>query len=278
MRVEFHSLSVVYDGVRALDGLSAVLEGRILGILGANASGKTSLLRVLAGLQAPTVGAAFLDGSEVRPGRNPMVSYLPQQADFFPFRQRAAHTLSLSMRLRGIEDPEAARRLLAAVGLEEDERSAETFSGGMKQKLRIAQALVHAPHLLLLDEPTTGLDLRERFRVLRLIERLRDRVAIVFSTHQPEDAAAVCDQVLVLHRGCALAAGAPAEIAARASGWVFECAVSSPTLPFDPAFEIVAAERRGQGLRLRLVGIPPAGARPVEPTLADALVWLTRQE
>lgn len=274
MRLEFQHLSLVYDGVRALDGLSAVLEGRILGVLGTTASGKTSLLRVLAGLQAPTGGKALLDGSEVRPGRQPTVSYLPQEVDFFPFRQRAGQTLRLSLQLRGIEDPEATCRLLEVVGLEED-RSAETFSGGMKQKLRIAQALVHAPRLLLLDEPTTGLDLRERFRVLRLMEELRDRVAVVFSTHQPEDAAAVCDQVLLLHRGRAVATGAPAEVAARASGRVFECVVSHPRLPLNPGFEVVAAERYSHGLRLRVVGTPPPGARPVEPTLADALVLLT---
>lgn len=277
MRLELRGLTLRYHDATALDDVTAVLEGRILAILGSNGSGKTSLLRVLAGLAAPTAGQSFIDGEEIRPGRLPWISYLPQETGFFPFAQRAGETLSLSLRFRGIVDPEAPRRLLEALGLEEDHRSAEGYSGGMKQKLRIAQALIHAPRLLLLDEPTTGLDGRERLRILRLLERVRDRAAVIFSTHAPQDAAAVCDGLLILHRGRLAATGAPGEITARSRGRVFETTVTAPTLPILAGCDVVHADREGERLHLRVVGDPPPGAVPVPPRLEDAYTLLTRE-
>jgi ABC-type multidrug transport system ATPase subunit len=276
MRLDLQGLTLTYGDVTALREVSAAVEGRILGVLGANASGKTSLLKILAGIIAPTDGRACIDGEAVSPGRTPWISYLPQETGFFPFAQRATETLTLSLLFRGIVDPDAPRQLLAALGLDDENRSPAGYSGGMKQKLRIAQALVHAARLLLLDEPTTGLDTRERFRVLRLLERLHDRVAIIFSTHQPEDAAAVCDTLVILHRGRLAASGTPAEITAAARGRVFEVRLHTPGLPDDPECELVHAERDGDTFLARVVGKPPAGAVPVAPRLEDAYLLLTR--
>jgi ABC-2 type transport system ATP-binding protein len=275
MRLELHGLTLRYGEIPALRELSGDIEGRVLGILGANASGKTSLLKILAGIIPPSEGRSLIDREEVRPGRKSWISYLPQETGFFPFAQRASETLSLTLRFRGIEDPEGPRRLLAAMGLEDEGRSAVEYSGGMKQKLRIAQALAHAPRVLLLDEPTTGLDGRERFRVLRLIERLRDHVSIMLSTHQPEDAAAACDALLILHRGRLVASGTPAEVTARARGKVFEVSLVTPMLPTDSGYDIVRAEREGEMLHLRVVGQQPPDGRSVSPSLEDAYLLLT---
>ncbi len=275
MRLDLRGLTLRYDQISALDGVSAVLSGRIIAVLGSNGSGKTSLLRILAGGQAPTAGEASLDGTALQTGRHGWISYLPQETGFFPFLQQPGQTLSLSLQFRGIDDPEAPRRLLAALGLEDEDRSAAGFSGGMKQKLRIAQALVHAPRLLLLDEPTTGLDGRERMRVLRLLERVRDRVAVIFSTHAPEDAAAIADELLILHRGRVAATGTPDAITAMARGLVSALTVTAPAIPVFPGCEVVEAEREGEGLRLRLVGEPPPGAVSVTPRLGDAYALLT---
>jgi len=275
VRLELRGLTLRYDKTTALDDLTAVLEGQILAVLGSNGSGKTSLLRVLAGVDAPSDGQASLDGIAVRPGRLREISYLPQETGFFPFLQQPGETLSLSLQFRGIDDPEAPRRLLAAMGLEKDDRSASGYSGGMKQKLRIAQALVHAPRLLLLDEPTTGLDGRERLRVLRLLERLRDRTAVIFSTHTPQDAAASADQLLILHRGRVAAAGTPGAIIAMAGGLVWTLTVTAATIPALPGCDVVQAERDGVRFHLRLVGEPPPGAVPVAPRLEDAYALLT---
>lgn len=148
----------------------------------------------------------------------------------------------------------------------------------MKQKLRIAQALIHTPRLLLLDEPTTGLDTRERFRVLRLIDRLRGRVAVVFSTHQPDDAAAVCDTVLILVRGRAVVWGSPHDIARLAEGHVHEVAVSGDGVPAYEGAEVVEIQPDDHRRRVRVVGTPPPGATPVPARLEDAYVLLTMMD
>ncbi len=275
MKLELQQLTVRYGDRVALETVTATLEGQIVGVLGANASGKTSLLRIAASVAAPTAGRVLIDGVEVRPGRKADISYLPQETGFFPFWQRPQETLSGALMLRGVpgQDP---RALLAAVGLGEEDRSADEFSGGMKQKLRIAQALAHAPRLLILDEPTTGLDIRERFRLLRVLERLRGRVNVIFSTHQPGDAAAICDALLILHRGRAVVADAPSTIRSAADGRVFELSLASEALPEPSDFEVVSAQRERSGLRLRAVGNPPEGATIVPARLEDAYVLLTQ--
>ncbi|HEV2356085.1 MAG TPA: ABC transporter ATP-binding protein [bacterium] len=277
MHLRLEGLTLRYGDRLALDDVSASLEGRIIGLLGANASGKTSLLRILAGVQAAARGRAFIDGLEIHVGRRPGLSYLPQEIGGFPFWQRPAETLSGTFILKGIAGhDERAKELLAAVGLGNEDRSAAEFSGGMKQKLRITQALSHAPQVLIMDEPTTGLDTRERFRLLRIIERLRDRVSVLFSTHQPEDVAAVCDVVLILHRGRAAASGTPDAIAGMAKGRVYEVGVPASTLPAESEYEIAAVGRTDGTLRIRVVGEPPAGATPVDPRLEDAYLLLTQ--
>ncbi len=273
MKIDLDAIGVIFDGVVALDTVTSSLEGQVIGILGSNGSGKTTLLKILAGLVHPTHGSVRINGVAAV-GPDPSISYLPQETGFFPFLQRPLQTLSLSLELRGIRDVEAPQRILSALGLDKD-RSAAGFSGGMKQKLRIAQALVHHPRILLLDEPTTGLDVRERFRILRLIERLREQVDVVFSTHAPEDAAVVCDQVLILAHGQDVAAGNPADLRAHAQGKVFEVTVPGAVLPAYEDAEIVHAERARNHLRVRLVGVCPPGGRAVDPTLEDAYVLLT---
>jgi ABC-2 type transport system ATP-binding protein len=120
-----------------------------------------------------------------------------------------------------------------------------------------------------------GLDIRERFRVLRLLDRLRDLVSIIFSTHHPEEAAGICDEILILNRGRAVAWGNPSEITARAAGHVFEATISLKHLPLEADWRLVSAERDGEYLHLRTVGSPPPNGRTVAPCLTDAYVFLT---
>jgi ABC-2 type transport system ATP-binding protein len=277
MKLDIQGLTLRYGDRAALQDLTASLAGHIIGLLGANASGKTSLLQILAGTSPPTRGRVLIDNVEIRPGRRPGISYLPQETGVFPFWQHPKETLSATFLLKGVKDYNP-QGLLDVLGFDDADRSANEFSGGMKQKLRIAQALVHAPQLLIMDEPTTGLDIRERFRILRIIERLRDRVSIIFSTHQPEDVAAICDEVLILHRGKVVAVGKPGSITAMAKGRVFELTVPSPILPMDPTYEISQAERANGTLHLRIVGSQPPGGSSVDPRLEDAYVLLTKAD
>ena len=275
MKLSLEHVGLRYGERVALRDLNVVVEGRVVGLVGANASGKTSLLQILAGLVTPTEGQVRIDSQVVNPGRRAGVSFLAQETGAFPFWQRPGEMLSATFMLKGLKGVDS-RGYLAPLGLEEEEdRSATEFSGGMKQKLRIVQALAHAPRLLLLDEPTTGLDVRERFRVLRLIDHLRERVSVCFSTHQPEDVAAVCDEVLILHRGTAVVSGPPEKITSMADGHVFEVSLPLAKVPVDPDYEVVRAERNGELMHLRVVGSPPAGAESVRPHLGDAYAFLT---
>ena len=209
MKIEARNLSLAYGKVAALRDLRAEVQGRIIGVLGPTASGKTSLLQVLAGLIPPSGGEMRIDGEPVPAGRRRDAAYVPQETGAFPFFQRPKETLSLALSLRGVKAEEYPQQFLEALGLGEEDRSAAGYSAGMKQKVRIAYAMIHTPRLLLLDEPMTGLDVRERFRVLRLLDRLRRLVTVVFSTHHPEEAAAICDEILILNRGQAVAFGNP---------------------------------------------------------------------
>jgi ABC-2 type transport system ATP-binding protein len=275
MRLQVRALSLAYGQVVALQDVSAELDGHVIGVLGATASGKTSLLRILVGQIPPTAGEALIDGQVVLPLKRRDVAFVPQDAGAFPYFQRPKETLTLALGLKGVEAADYPQQFLDALGLGDDDRSAAGYSTGMKQKVRIAYAMLHTPRLIVLDEPLSGLDVRERFRVLRMLDRLRRLAGIVFSTHHPQDAAAVCDQVLILDRGRVVASGSPAAITARAAGQVFETSMRLPYLPRATDWDIVSAERDGEHLHVRLVGTAPPDARPVPPRLTDAYVLLT---
>lgn len=183
MRIDAEHLSLAYGDVVALRDLSADVQGRVIGVLGATASGKTSLLQIIGGLIAPSDGQVRIDGDVVRPKRTREVAYVPQETGAFPFFQRPKETMELALGLRGVPPSGDPDRFLEALGLGEDDRSATGYSTGMKQKVRIAYAMLHTPRVLVLDEPMTGLDVRERFRVLRLLDRLRELVTVIF--HPP---------------------------------------------------------------------------------------------
>jgi len=275
MRLEAQDLSLAYGDVVALRNLTAEINGGVLGVLGATASGKTSLLQIIAGQIAPSGGELRIDGQVVQPTKHRDVAYVPQDAGAFPYFQRPKETMTLALSLKGIKASDYPDQFLDALGLGDEDRAAAGYSAGMKQKARIAYAMLHTPRLLVLDEPMTGLDVRERFRVLRLLDRLRTLAGIIFSTHHPEDAAAVCDEIMILHRGRAVVWGSPSEIRKMAVGHVFETSMPVEHLPQSKDWDVVSAERDGEQLHLRVVGAAPPDARPVPARLTDAYVLLT---
>ena len=277
MRIEARNLSLSYGQVAALRDVSADVQGRVIGILGATASGKTSLLQVIAGILTPSGGEIRIDGEPLSARLQRDMAFVPQEPGVFPFFQRPKETLSLALEVKGIRASDYAQRFLDTLGLSEEDRSASGYSTGMKQKVRIAYAMIHTPRLLLLDEPMTGLDLRERFRVLRMLDRLRGLVSIIFSTHHPEEAAAVCDEIMILNKGRVVVWGNPAEITSRAVGHVFEASTSLQRLPLETEWRLVSAERTGESLHLRTVGNSPPDGRPVPPRLTDAYLLLTSE-
>lgn len=281
MRIDLDRVAVTYPGgIAGLLETTATLEGQVIGILGHNGSGKSTLIRVLAGGLPPTQGQVLIDGRPLASQRR--FSYFPQELPTFPLVQTPYQTLLNSLVLARATDPagreELAKRILGLVGLSAvGDRPVGTFSGGMKQMVRIAQALVHNPSALILDEPTTGLDVEERLSILRLLSRLSARIPVVFSTHDCHDAAAVCDMAVILAQGALVATGAPEALSAQAAGRVWEwLQPDADDLPADGLF-VTRLHRTHGGVKVRAVGgSPPPDAVEVSPTLEDAYVYLTK--
>lgn len=219
--LEIEGLTKQFGAVKALDGLCLSLpKGCVFGFLGRNGAGKTTTLRLITGLARPTAGSVAVCGEPVAFGAgrtNRMVGYLPDVPQFYEW-MRPGEYLSFCGRLSGMGAADAERRakeLLESTGLAGANRTVKGFSRGMKQRLGIAQALMHNPPLLLLDEPTSALDPLGRREVLDVIKGLGGRHTVLFSTHILADVERVCDRVGILHGGRLAVDGTLQEIADR---------------------------------------------------------------
>ena len=223
-----------FGDVQALDGLDLVVEpGSVFGFLGPNGAGKTTTIRILAGLARADAGQAWIDGLEVAADRRRIASrigYLPQDPAFYPW-MTAREFVDHIGRVFGLPARERLARtdeLLHLVGLVEvADRRVGGFSGGMGQRLGIAQALVNQPPVLLLDEPVSGLDPVGRRELLQLIERLRDQCTVFMSTHILADVERVCDTVAIIDRGRLLAEAPQQELLGRYAVPAFEVEVGT---------------------------------------------------
>ena len=222
--IELSALTKTYsDGHQALRGVDLSLGEGMFGLLGPNGAGKTTLLSILTLAVEPTSGTRRYDGLDPTRGSDrakirSLIGYLPQ--DFQPLRHLTGlEYLVHCARLRGVPGKEThrrARQLLDAVDLQDAAaRASGEYSGGMRRRLGIAQALIHSPKLLVIDEPTAGLDPEERIRFRNLIAEVSDHVAVLLSTHICEDIEATCDRVGVLAGGRIIFDGAPGDLFAR---------------------------------------------------------------
>ena len=232
IRVE--GLHKSFGEVQALDGLGLAVEpGSVFGFLGPNGAGKTTTIRILAGLARADAGQAWIDGLEVAADRRRVatrIGYLPQDPAFYPW-MTAREFVDHVGRVFGLPARERLARtdeLLHLVGLAEvADRRVGGFSGGMGQRLGIAQALVNRPPVLLLDEPVSGLDPVGRKELLQLIERLRGQCTVFMSTHILADVERVCDTVAIIDRGRLLAEAPQQELLERYAVPAFEVEVEN---------------------------------------------------
>jgi ABC-type multidrug transport system ATPase subunit len=208
---------------RALDGLSITLGPGVLGLLGPNGAGKSTLMRILATVAKPTSGGVTWNGVDIVRHPNPIrevLGYLPQDFGLYP-NLNAEEFLSYLAAVRGLTAATARKRideLLVLVNLvEARRRPLGGFSGGMRQRLGIAQALLNDPSLLIVDEPTVGLDPEERVRFRQLLEELGGERIVILSTHIVPDVEAIASDIAIVAAGRLLARGTPAELM-RASG------------------------------------------------------------
>ena len=269
--------------VRAVSEVNFRVEKGMVGVLGPNGAGKTTLLRQLAGILDPTRGAIFLGGAPLGKVRNLLarwVGYLPQDAGL-PGGLSAREYLSYFGALYDLPVDvrrERVERLLREVGLaEKADDKIKALSGGMRQRVAVARTLLRLPPVIIVDEPTVGLDPRERIRFRNLLSRLAEDRIVLFSTHVVEDVAVACERVLVLAAGRLVFDGEPAALAHAAQGRVWEVRSPSAT-PFElPSGAILAEEAPGAGITVRRIlgeTAPAADAAAVAPRLEDGYLWL----
>ncbi|MEV8513609.1 ABC transporter ATP-binding protein [Dactylosporangium sp. NPDC051484] len=263
-----------YGRHTALGGVSLSLSTGVTGLLGPNGAGKTTLLRILATALSPDQGAIDMLGIDPLTAKGKLearrvLGYLPQHPGFHP-GFTAFEFIDYVGILRRITDRaqrhDEARRVLDAVGLSDVRgKKIKTLSGGMRQRVALAAAIVGDPRLLILDEPTVGLDPKQRLRFRELIAELGEGRAVLLSTHQTEDVGALCQHVVVLAGGTVRFDGTPAALSAFAAGRVWHSAQKDPGA--------VAGWRTGQGT-VHNIGSPPPGAALLEPSLEDGYLLL----
>ncbi len=207
--IDLNDLSVEFGGRPILKNLRGELRGRAIGLLGPNGAGKTTLIHTLLGFHAPSSGTAHIFGKDILTDAKQirsLIGYMPER-DSFIAKMSAVHLVRLMAELSGLPEEaalERAHEALFYVGLGEARyRNLDTYSLGMKQLAKLAQAIVHGPKLIFLDEPTNGLDPPARARMLRLIREIRDsgRANIVLSSHLLRDVEECCEEILILKDG-----------------------------------------------------------------------------
>jgi ABC-type multidrug transport system ATPase subunit len=277
-------LTKTYAGnVQALRGIDLEIGAGMFGLVGPNGAGKTTLMRILAGLLRPTQGRAMVLGHDVStlPGKQAVKSvlgYLPQEFGLYP-DLTAREFLDYIALLKGLADGAARREqineLLEQVGLAHDaNRRLKTFSGGMKRRVGIAQALLGDPRLLIVDEPTAGLDPEERVRLRNLLADTATRCTVLLSTHIVEDISQSCNDLAVIRAGRVVFRGSPRDLRAGARGHVWHI-VTSGERP-DSGLTVVSTLQVQDGVQFRVLGDAPAqyAASPAEPSLEDGYIWL----
>jgi ABC-type multidrug transport system ATPase subunit len=288
--LEVRDLVKVYPGpVAALQGVDLDVAKGMFGLLGPNGAGKTTLMKILAGLLEPTSGGARLDGRDIIAHPEtlwPRLGYLPQDFGFYPHLS-GEQMLVYLLQLKGVEAPNGlknlARELLERVNLSfAARRKVKSYSGGMRQRLGIAQALAGDPELIIVDEPTAGLDPEERLRFYRLLAELAEDRYVLLSTHIVEDVAVLCPRFAVIRQGELVALTSPGEARASIEGKVFEGAVSGEELRElgrnHRVIQALLVEGKNRARIYAANGDLPAGFEPVTPTLEDAYLLLMQSE
>ena len=284
MQIEIKNLTKTYPGeFKALNDINLTITNGMFGLLGPNGAGKSTLMRILVTLMQPTSGQVLVDGKEISSHRKEirqMVGYLPQDFRFFA-KLKSWEFLDYAARLAGMksrrERLERVDEMLESVGLLEfRERMANKLSGGMKRRLGIAQALIAHPSMIIVDEPTTGLDPEERIRFRNLLSDLgRSDTIIVLSTHIVGDISSTCNQMALLNEGSLIYQGTPDKLVAKADGFVWRAQITPEQYEtLKTEVPIISTIPSGGGWEVQFVGEKPAGinAFPVDPNLEHAYV------
>ena len=286
MALEINGVSKQYNAQKTgLSDYSINIEKGILGLLGPNGAGKSTLMKIIATISKPTQGTLFLDGVDIV--NNPdyirrVLGYLPQ--DFGVYANLNAYEfLEYIAAMKGVGGKGLRQRidmLLEGVNLTADAKMPiGTYSGGMKQRVGIAQALLNDPKVLIFDEPTVGLDPEERVRFRQLISDLANDCIIILSSHIVSDIETIADEVAIMQDGKLITKGYQQDIIKQANGQIYEVLLNNNEVgDFKTHYKVIDTARQNDHVRVRYIGkntdIAPASTL-INPTLEDAYLLLT---
>ncbi len=290
MKITIEGLSKIYpNGNRAINNLNLEINEGMFGLLGPNGAGKSSLMRILVTLMKPSEGKVTIDGYDLVKNRKDirkMLGYLPQDFRFFS-QLKTYEFLDYAARLAGIKDKKlranSVDKMLEEVGLfEARDRQANRLSGGMKRRLGIAQALINSPKLIIVDEPTTGLDPEERIRFRNLLSTISTNdVIIILSTHIVGDISSTCTSMALLNKGQLAYAGSPDDIVSQANGKVWQIdATENEYLEINEKFPVISTVPTLDGWEIQVVADQINGYKGhnIDPNLEHAYVYFMENE
>jgi len=282
MQLTLDRLTKQYGSKIALDRIDATFEPGIYGLLGANGAGKTTMMRLICDILKPTSGEVTFNGTNIREmgeSYRAAIGYLPQDFGYYP-NFTAMNFLLYMASLKGLNAryaKEKSLELLETVNLSEvKDKKIKTFSGGMKQRLGIAQAFLNNPQILILDEPTAGLDPKERVKFRNLISSFSENKIVILSTHIVTDVEYIADEILVIKGGTLLKKGAESTIIQEISGKVWECRVTKQEAErFENRLTVCNSKTENGEAVLRIVSDskPCDTAVSVSPCLEDLYLY-----
>lgn len=287
MELTLQNITKKYERVLVLNDISLTLKPGIYGLLGANGAGKTTLFKIICRLMEPTHGSIKFNGKNVNQQAEAYrtnLGFLPQDFSYYPDFTGMRFMLYIAA-LKGLNNTVAKKRsleLLKQVGLEEmKDIKIRKYSGGMKQRLGIAQAMLNNPQILILDEPTVGLDPKERVKFRKLISSFANNKIVILSTHIVADVEYIADEIIVLKKGMILNKGTTDILLKEIQNHVWECFVNMDQINiFEDKFIVSNRKYTENGAVLRIVSTnqPALNAKKVEPSLEDLYLYYFREE